>query len=171
MDNLLQFFSRVGENGPFFLYIVSLYLLWNKHTLYTYYNIGFASNIIINLILKGIFKQPRPSINKKYFELEQRFILKDGMYYDIFGMPSGHTQSIFYSTSFIFFSLNYTPYLLFFIFISLITMSQRIIFNHHTFLQTIIGGIVGFIVANFFFYLSQQKLKGNIREKPDDNAQ
>jgi membrane-associated phospholipid phosphatase len=86
-------------------------------------------------------------------------------------MPSGHTQSIFYSTSFIFLAFNKTSYLLFFILISLITMSQRIILNHHTYLQVLVGGIVGFIMANIFFFISQQKLKGDIREKPDDNEE
>jgi membrane-associated phospholipid phosphatase len=171
MDNLLQIF---GENGPIFLYILSLYLLWKKHTLYTFYNIGFAINIIVNLILKGIFKQPRPSDNQKYFELAvkngQRFIFKDGMYYDIFGMPSGHAQSALFSTSFIYLSLQNTQYLLFFIFISLITIVQRVYFNHHTVLQVMIGGFVGTFIAYILYYFSQQKLKGNIREKPDDNA-
>jgi len=175
MSNLLRLFSLVGENGPIILYIISIYLLWNKHVLYTFYNIGFLINIIINLILKEIIKQPRPSDNLKHFELvvknRQRFLFKDGTYYDIFGMPSGHAQSTFFSSSFIYFSLQHNlKILLLFLSFTFITLYQRVYFSYHTLIQIIAGGIVGTCIGYLFFHLSQSKLKGNLREKPDDNA-
>ena len=171
MDNLLQIF---GENGPIFLYILSLYLLWKKHTLYTFYNIGFAINIIVNLILKGIFKQPRPSEDPREFNLAikngHRFIFKNGIPHDIFGMPSGHSSASLFTTVFIFLCLNDVKITLSFLFYSLLIMSQRVIDNFHTVFQVTVGAGVGALYAYLFYYFTQQSLKGKIEEKPDDNG-
>jgi membrane-associated phospholipid phosphatase len=174
MKLIFDIFKQLGENGPFILYIISLYLLWNKSTLYTYYNIGFFINTLLNLIVKGIIQQPRPDDDPKAFQVAlkngKRFIFKDGLYYDIFGMPSGHAQSVLYSTAFIAISLKNKNILLFFIAISILTICQRVIYRHHDINQVCIGGLIGILIGYVFFCFSQTKIKGNIREKPDDNA-
>ena len=45
-------FNEIGGYGPFILFILSNYLLWDKHNLFFYYNIGIFVNAILNLILK-----------------------------------------------------------------------------------------------------------------------
>lgn len=49
-------------------------------------------------------------------------------------------------------------------------MVQRVAYNQHTVLQVVVGAVVGLLFGYFVFYLSQQKLKGIIRTKPDDLA-
>lgn len=172
--NIASIIHDIGKNGPFILFLYSLYLLWSKEKLFFYYSIGFFINLLLNLFLKGVFKQPRPSEDIKLFELAlsrgKRILYKDGMPYDMFGMPSGHAQSCFYSTVFIFLSLQKNNISFFYLIIAFLTIYQRVIYKHHTTLQVIVGAIIGILTGYLCYYFSQQNLKGNIREKLDDNA-
>ena len=53
---------------------------------------------------------------------------------------------------------------------STIIASQRVVFEHHTLLQVIIGSVLGIIFGYVVYYFTQEKLKNVIREKPDDDA-
>jgi len=174
MDLITNFFSIFHYFGPFILIIFAGYLLWNKYNLFFYYQIGIVITTILNLILKGIFKQPRPSEDLKEFNLAikngHRFVFKDGVPYDIFGMPSGHSQSTMFTTTFIFLALKNTKITLIFLIISLLTMYQRVKFEHHTFTQVLVGALTGILCAYLFYFFAQQKIIGIIKEKPDDNA-
>jgi membrane-associated phospholipid phosphatase len=171
---LSNIFYKCGEFGPFILFIISCFLLRNKETLLYYYNIGFFLDNIINIVLKGIFQQPRPSQDIKQFNLAinngKRFIFKDGVPFDIYGMPSGHAQSSFYSTIFIYLSFKNNNILFMYIVVCIIILSQRVVYKFHSILQVIIGSIIGLLLGYYGYYISQQNLIGIIREKPDDNA-
>jgi membrane-associated phospholipid phosphatase len=165
---------EIGNYGPIILKLYSLYLLWGKDNLIAYYLIGSVINIILNLILKGLLQQPRPSEDPKQFALAlkhgKRFIFKNGIPYDIFGMPSGHAQSCFFSTVFVFLSMKKYNLLFIYLLISLITIYQRVKYNYHTVWQVLIGAFIGMLFGYCMYFLLQQKLKGLIREKPDDDA-
>jgi len=169
------FFENVGKMGPIILLISSSYLLWNKSNLLFYYIIGLFCNSILNLVLKGIIQQPRPCEDLTLFNLAikngRRFVFKDGVVpHDIFGMPSGHAESCVFSTIYIYLSLKNIKIAGFYLIISGLTMTQRVVYNQHTVLQVIVGAIIGALFGYFVFYLAQQKLKGKIREKCDDFA-
>lgn len=172
MEMLSNLFNEIGSLGPIILNFLSMYLLWNKNNLFFYYIVGAFIDAILNLILKGLFQQPRPTIDQKSFDLAlkygKRFLFKDGMPYDMFGMPSGHSQSSFFSTVFIYLSLKKNNITYIYLAISLLTMLQRVVYNHHTVLQVIVGGLIGSAVGYLFYYLSSEKVKGLIREKLDD---
>lgn len=172
MNIISNLFNEIGTFGPIILIFLSMYLLWNKHNLFFYYTIGVFLNAMLNLVIKGILQHPRPSDDPVMFNLAltngKRIIFKNGMPHDIFGMPSGHSQSCIFSTIFIYFSLRNINILIFYLFISLITMGQRIIYNYHTFLQVIVGSIVGACFGYFAYYLAKEKIKGHITEKNDD---
>ena len=167
-------FTKLGSFGPIILYIAASYLLWKKNTSFYYYQVGFFTSAILNLVLKGIFKQPRPSEDPKEFNLAikngHRFIFKNGIPHDIFGMPSGHSSASLFTTAFIFLCLNDVKITLGFLFYSLLIMSQRVIDNFHTVFQVAVGAGVGALYAYLFYYFTQQSLKGVIEEKPDDNG-
>ncbi len=169
-----QIFDIIGGYGPLILFFISLKLLWSKSIFLAYYIYGFFLNILLNTILKGVFKQPRPLEDPELFKLAvksgNRFRFPNGFPHDIFGMPSGHCQSVFYSTIFIILSLKNTNISIFYILFSLLVMSHRIYFNHHFFIQTIIGGIVGLLFGFFMYYMATQKIMGKISEKMDDRA-
>ena len=172
MEMLSELFNEFGSFGPTILIFLSMYLLWNKNNLFFYYTVGVFIDAILNLILKGLFQQPRPSIDQKSFDLAfkhgKRFLFKDGMPYDIFGMPSGHCQSSFFSTVFIYLSLKKNNITYIYLAISLLTIFQRVVYNYHTVPQVIVGAITGSFVGYLFYYLSTEKVKGLIREKLDD---
>jgi membrane-associated phospholipid phosphatase len=174
MEFLSLYFTKLGSFGPIILYLAASYLLWIKNTSFYYYQVGFFTSAILNLVLKGIFKQPRPSEDPKEFNLAikngHRFIFKNGIPHDIFGMPSGHSLTSLFTTTFIFLCLQDFKISLGFLTMSLLIMSQRVIDNHHTVFQVTVGACVGSLYAYLFYYFTQQSLKGVIEEKPDDNG-
>jgi len=164
----------VGKFAPLILLFYSLFLLWHKENLFFYYTIGIFMNAVLNLVLKGIIQQPRPIDDPKLFKLAlihvKPHVFKTSIPFNIYGMPSGHAQSSLFSTVFIFLSLGDIKVLGFYLLLSLITISQRVVYKRHTPLQLLVGAIVGGLFGYTMFYLSQQKIKGEIREKPDDDA-
>ena len=167
-----ELFNQFGIFGPVILFFLSIHLLWDQENLFFYYIVGIFSDSILNLVLKGIIKEPRPSEDIKQFNLAlshgRRFLFKDGIPHDIFGMPSGHSQSSLFSTVFVYLSLKKTNILYVYLLISLITMAQRVAFNYHTVLQVVIGAAVGAGFGYFVYQLAREKIKGHITEKKDD---
>lgn len=165
---------EIGKYGPGILNLYSFHLLWGKENLVAYYGIGIVLDALLNLILKGLLQQPRPSEDPKQFALAlkhgKRFFFKNGIPYNIFGMPSGHAQSCLFSTTFVFLSIKKYNSFFIYLLISFVTMYQRVEYKFHTRWQVIIGAIVGILVAYCMYYLLEQKLKGLVREKPDDDA-
>lgn len=174
MKYISTVFTNFGRFGPIILIVFASYLLWKKSNLFFYYQIGVVISAILNVILKGILKQPRPSEDLKEFNLAikngHRFVFKNGIPHDIFGMPSGHSQSAMFTVTYIFLTLKNIKISLSFLFVALLTMAERIIDNHHTFMQVIVGGLTGILYAYLFYYFAQQKIKGVIKEKLDDNG-
>ena len=129
---------------------------------------------ILNMILKCVFKQPRPSDDPKLFKISLKTgneaIFKNKMHFDIYGMPSGHAQCTFYSSIFILLALKnktiFTLYLLF----SLFIIYQRVYFSYHTINQVIVGSLIGCGFAYLMYFISQKKLMGNLVLKKDDNG-
>jgi membrane-associated phospholipid phosphatase len=97
------------------------------------------------------------------------FVFKDGIIpLDIFGMPSGHAQSCLFSSVYTYLSLKDNNILYLYLFFSLLTVIQRVVFKYHTILQVIIGSIVGSLLGYYMYTRAQQKIKGVIKEKKDD---
>ena len=172
MEMISNLFNEFGTFGPMILIFLSIYLLWNKHNLFFYYIVGVFIDNILNMILKGLFQQPRPSIDQKSFDLALKhgkyILFKDGVPFNIYGMPSGHSQSVFFSTAFIYLSLRKSNITYIYLGVSLLTMLQRVVYNYHTVPQVIVGALIGSAVGYLFYYLSTEKIKGIIREKLDD---
>ena len=167
--------SNIGRYGPIILAITSTYFLWGKSYILTFYWIGIIFNIVFNYIVKGIIKQSRPNIEKKVFNLAEknhnRFITYKGHSIDIYGMPSGHSQQVFFSLLHYFFFINESFWIsIFYIFITFLTAIERIIDNYHTFNQVLVGSIIGLIVAYIIHYIITEHLKGKLNPKEDDNS-
>jgi len=163
---------EIGEYGPIILIFLSWFLLRDNNNLLFYYTVGIFVNAIINLILKGIIQQPRPVFDSKNIKLasmhtKEKFYAT-GIPFDIFGMPSGHTQSTLFSTVFIYLSLKHNNITYLYLFITLLTCYQRIISNYHSLSQIIVGSIIGSSFGYFVYQLAREKIKGLIKEKPDD---
>jgi membrane-associated phospholipid phosphatase len=165
-------FHEFGQYSPLLLFFLSIYLLWDQSTLLFYYIIGIFMNTILNLILKGIFQQPRPLEDITKFKMAitrgSRYLFKNGIPFDIYGMPSGHAQTILFSTTFIYFSLHQQNILYLYLGISIITMIHRLIFKYHTVIQVLIGAVVGIMMGYFVYFLAKTKLKRKLTIKLDD---
>lgn len=163
-----------GEYGPIILIFISWYLLWNNHNLFFYYNVGILVNAILNLVLKGIIQEPRPLFDNKKIHLmktnAKHFFYNDGIPFNIFGMPSGHAQTAFFITVFIYLSLRKNNIFYLFLLYSLFICYQRVKSDYHSLSQVIVGSIVGSAFGYFVYKLAREKIKGKIREKPDDDG-
>ena len=173
-DIVTKMLNRTGKYGPLILFFSSVFLLWNKKNLLFYYIIGFCLNSITNVFLKILIRQPRPSDDKQKFELAldkgKRFLFDSGIPYDVFGMPSGHSQSVAFTVVFVFMTIQNNVFRLFCVVIALITLWQRVHYNHHTVSQVMVGSMVGGLIAYFMFYMNKKNIAGRIKEKSDDNA-
>lgn len=165
---MMDLINSVGFISPLILILYSIRLLWDKQTLIAYYLVGLFCNTLLNYVLKGIIKQPRPSQNEKLINLA----LNNGRVfsYDIYGMPSGHAQSSLYSTIFIWLVFQNKNILILYLLLTLLTMYNRINTKSHTILQVIVGAIIGSFMGYFIFYIATKKIKGKFKPKEEDNA-
>jgi membrane-associated phospholipid phosphatase len=158
----------IGIIGPVILTCTSIFLLVDKPLFLWIYIGGNFINAVINFILKILFKDPRPSENSELVQL----VLNNGRAVDInkYGMPSRHSQSVAFSTIFIYLVLKNMYIVYFYLIISMITMFQRYKTKKHTIFQIVIGFIVGLIIGYLFFIIAKNMLKGKICSKKDDNC-
>jgi membrane-associated phospholipid phosphatase len=163
-----------GEYGPIILLFISWYLLWNNENLFFYYNVGIFINAVINMILKGIIQEPRPMFDHKKIHLAKtnmkEYFYQNGIPFNVFGMPSGHAQMSFFTTIFMYLSSKNKNLLYFYFIYSLFICYQRVTFDYHTISQIIVGAFVGTAFGYYVYQLAKEKMKGKIREKPDDNG-
>ncbi len=168
MDLYKSIFSPIGYAGPLLLFFLSLFILREKLKWMIIYLIGFFCNSLVNIIIKHIVRQPRPSDNPELINM----LLNSGreLSFDKYGMPSGHAQSVFYSTIFIFMVTKNVYILFLYALISLITITQRYINKRHSLLQVFVGLIIGCIIGYFMFLYGETKIKGTLIGKKEDNA-
>ena len=166
---MLQYIiDYIGFNGPTLLFFTSLYWLYSLPGYFNIYIIGFVINYILNYILKGLLRQMRPTDDEHLFALEK--IYRKTFSFDKYGMPSCHTQLVFYSTIYIAFAVHNVWLTLFYVVISLLTMYQRVTSNQHFFSQTLVAAVVGMLVAYVFVIYARNMITGKIKRKKDDNG-
>ena len=173
MHYIVQLLYNIGYFGPYILNGISIFLLREKQTFMYIYILGATLNALLNYILKGIFKVPRPNhdkrlinLNELYNDHNQLFLFDNNKY----GMPSGHSQSVMFSTLFVFLVTCNLNILFFFLIISSITGVQRVYFNSHTPVQVLVGLFIGGIMGYLFYLYGVNKMKGNLKGKKDDKA-
>lgn len=165
---------ELGAYGPIILIFISWWLLWDNKNLFFYYTIGIFANAVLNIIFKGIIQEPRPTFDNTHIRLlrthGKHFFYRNGIPFDMFGMPSGHAQSSVFSTIFIYLALKQTNVLYIYIPLTMLTCYQRIKFEYHYISQVIVGLLVGAAFAHLVYSLAREKIKNKIKCKPDDNG-
>lgn len=147
--NILE---TIGDCGPYIMILYSIGLLFSKPNMLFYFIVGICLSFIVNNILKGIIKQPRPKFNTKEVSIAlQTSAVRYILGYDIYGMPSGHAQTSFFITTFIYLVTRQVLITFFMILLSIMVMFQRVIYNEHTISQVLVGSIIG-ILFGFFVY-------------------
>ena len=148
--------------GPIIVILISAFDLYKKDTYLFFYIIGIGFNTILNLFLKSVIRQPRPSLNNINFGFTNSI--------DKYGMPSGHAQNLGFSIGFMYIFIKKSYILWVVIIISLITMFQRYVNNKHSIIQLFIGYIFGILIGFLFYKLGSHYIKGNLSLKKDDCA-
>jgi len=159
----------IGYYGPIILGILTLFLLYSTKTYLIFYVVGFLLNIVVNNILKQIIKQPRPKGDLDIFDPSKKHNYSHNPV-QIYGMPSGHSQMVLFSTTYIYLVLKNIPLTLFYVLLTLNTIFQRIRYKNHTVMQVIVGSLVGALVAYVAYKYATNNLTGKLDLKPDDNA-
>jgi len=156
--------TYTGLYGPLILFFFSLYVLRHKRNFLIYYSFGFFINVLLNLVLKKLIQQPRP---REDIHVPNIIPTNGKRYgYDVYGMPSGHAQTVFYSITFTYLVLTnkfrdfkWSWTLLLFLLIGLITLFQRVLYKNHTILQVLVGSLIGTGIAYIFFVGAQRKME------------
>jgi membrane-associated phospholipid phosphatase len=174
MEALNNILFIVGEYSYLILIITTLALLINKKTLYYYYIFGLIINSILNINLKLLIRDPRPSPLKNTnaitpLKITHHIIHDHLTHFNIYGMPSGHAQMALFSTMYVWLACKNIKITLFYICISLITLYQRVKYNMHTIFQVVVGAIIGSLMGTLTFMFFKKKIVGVLNFKPDDN--
>lgn len=188
--SILNIINIIGGYGGLIVNLISIIILYKYHKInyLSYYILGVFINSFINIILKIIIQEPRPNdmnhINVFRKKIEYIMKQENGLPFNLFGMPSGHVQNIFFTTIFMFltFSKNikyniventkykyhWLSFILFYLSMCIIIIYQRINWKYHTLLQCIVGSFIGSIIAFIVYKSINKKIKGIIDNKFDD---
>lgn len=169
---IISLFFLLGEWSVVIIFFLSCFLLRHQVNYLTFFIIGFVLNIILNMFLKSVFKQPRPSTSDDLRRLLEKHGLPFAYHYkltsDLFGMPSGHAETMMFCLAFLYFVDAKQIHGLLYVFV-LLTLWNRLFFEFHTVLQVIVGSLLGVGVACIFYKLARRGLTGRLTIKKDDN--
>ena len=154
----ILFLDWVGYLGPFIVMIINSYALWIQ----PYYLVGYLFFLffssIVNKTLKYIYKEPRPD---NEISIENMDIFNWTGIKDIYGMPSGHAQSVSFSLSYLYFVQESIYVVLLTTSILGLTIFQRWNYRKHTLLQLFVGTVVGLLVGALAFQVTKFSLEDN----------
>jgi membrane-associated phospholipid phosphatase len=162
------FIDYIGYYAPIILFFLSLLLLRNIKRYLQFFVSGFILNNILNIVLKLFIKESRPSNDQKIIEIAINNGARVG--FDKFGMPSGHAQNCGYCLIFIMTSINNLFITTLYMAITLISLSQRYLYNNHTILQLLIGLLIGSGFGYLTYSLGNKFIMGNIKMKKDEEG-
>ena len=148
LGDFKDYFYSIGYFGEFTTLLITSALIFNQYVYYIFYIIMVLLSKLINQILKKILKDPRPKNPKKFLESEQ-FGHKN------FGMPSGHSQFVFFTIVYNYLVINqFVPWNLLLLVIGFITIYQRYVYRNHTMKQLVVGAFIGGLLAYITYYLA-----------------
>lgn len=142
-------------SGRILFAMILCIFLFSKRFFWMYIYIGlYIINYLLILFLHKNIKSPRPTNGIQFMEDEFHNS-------NVYGMPSGHTQTVFFSLVFCYMVTRSVYWLFIMLFIAICTISQRLIYKKHTILQVIVGGIVGTIIGyGSYFLVNDYKKNG-----------
>ena len=148
----ISIFDYIGFFGPIIVIIISITKLWNQHQYLLGYVVFKIINSISNSVLKSLIREARPNggrsiINEKYTGS------------NIYGMPSSHTQTVAYSTIYLYLVKRSPMFLILESFILALTFYQRWKYKRHTIDQLFIGTGIGALMGYFGFYMTKMAIQ------------
>jgi membrane-associated phospholipid phosphatase len=151
MENSLDV---IGFNGGLISFFINIFGLWKQQTYLWFYFIFIFMNEYLNQILKLIIREDRPNDYKKMTDINVNAY--SGAH--VYGMPSGHSQSVFFSATYLWLVIESFPILMIQLFICSLTLYQRWKYKKHSVSQLVVGAFVGILFANVTYYLIKKRV-------------
>jgi len=157
----------IGLLAPIILFFLTLLFLRNNINYLIFFVFGTVLNNLLNILLKFIIKEPRPSKDKTIIEI----CVANGerISFDKYGMPSGHAQNCGFVLAYTIPILENPILIGFFAIISFVSLFQRYLYNNHTILQLTFGLVIGIVVGYACYFAASKYIHGQMNPKPDDN--
>jgi membrane-associated phospholipid phosphatase len=147
-DHFVEFFWGIGYFGWHISTVYALYACYSISWVYLvlYIFVFDISSIFNHLILKKYINDLRPD-DPRPFLVSEQFRKR------VNGMPSGHAQQTAFSLTFTYLISGQHLYASLFLF--LFTIVQRYVFKNHTFLQLLVGTLLGVAIAYLTLHLEK----------------
>lgn len=138
-----DFVFAIGYFSEIIMALITVYVLQKDKINLVIFIIFFLISGYLNTLLKWIIREPRPKDAVKYLYSEHFSRTQT-----IYGMPSGHSQNVFFSMMYLFLSDNGNVYWLQIgLIMATLMVYERWTFHNHTILQLLMGAIVGSLLA------------------------
>jgi membrane-associated phospholipid phosphatase len=138
----------IGYLGPVICILISIYYLWGFPKYLIIYVIFAMLDLFINKLLKLWFQQERPLGIRTIIGEEHECI-------ELYGMPSKHLQSIFFSITYLYLVKGSLQWLMVELVIAVLAITQEINYRQHTMGQIIVGALCGIGVAYVANYVGE----------------
>jgi len=139
----------IGYYGPYIQAIIVLIVINANTNIVFIYTLGLLLSNLFNNFLKETIKQDRP-LNQVHTDIEN--ICHN------YGMPSYHMQCSAFSIAFLFCTTMSYRLLVITSTLGLLSFKQRHKFRRHTFLQLVVGTIVGAILGWITYLIIKLKV-------------
>jgi len=148
IGKMRDFIYGIGYFSEIIMMLIVSFVLILRPVDWFVYIICVLLNGILNGYLKNTIKNNRPYNSMKFLHTEH--FNKD---VKVYGMPSGHTQNVFFSLVYLYLSTHqFIPWVLLSCIIGLLTFIERGLFHNHSLLQLIAGALLGSVLAYVIVY-------------------
>ena len=148
---MLEIVNIFGIWSSAILFTISILRLYKRPYYLGGYLVFFIINEIVNTCLKSLIKENRPKS-----ELENASIFDNNEGADKYGMPSHHTQSLFFSLIYLYCVTNNVWIIMIELFIIGVTIYQRYNTKRHTLEQLAAGSLIGSMIGYISFISTKQ---------------
>lgn len=154
-----EFLNSLGFFGELILFSIVSFVLYSDIPDLLLFYIGLIANSFLNQTLKPWIKDPRPSNPIKFLADEK--IMKGS---NTYGLPSGHSQNVFYSLTFLYLTVQQlNVWTILSCIVGFMTVYERWAHRNHTLLQLFSGATIGCAFAILVIYLRSQ-IEKNMRK-------
>jgi len=148
--------DKIGYYGPSINFVIGFISLLKQHKYLSGYLVFTGINSILNTLLKMTIKDPRPTNGITLFDDE------DSQYnteMNKYGMPSGHTQSVFFALTYLYLVKHSIYSFIIELCIAILTGYQRWKYRRHTISQILVGSLIGILFGGFSFSLTKKYIE------------
>jgi len=157
ISNHLQIVYALGFFAEIILFVWVACLLYDG-PFFVVFVVSIMVSTVVNQVLKRSLKDPRPT-QPIPFLASERFTGKHN-----YGMPSGHSQAVFFSLAFYVWTLRPSwtqPFLWGMVSLCAICLYERWQFRNHTLAQLGVGAVLGIVLATLVYSISVALLLKN----------